>query len=157
MARYFLDTSALAKIYRREAGSDIVDRLFADHTSPKLISRLSVVEMASAFLLKVRTGELSAEALSLVRRRLEADLGHRRLLVAAIAEEHFRTARTLLYKHGKNQPLRTLDALQLSVAMALRKAGLVGVLVAADVALCQVAAREGFEVLNPEAPLRLSI
>jgi hypothetical protein len=30
LALVFLDTSALAKYYRRDAGSDFVERLFAD-------------------------------------------------------------------------------------------------------------------------------
>jgi hypothetical protein len=72
-------------------------------------------------------------------KRLEADLGRSRLLVAAVNDEHFRSARQLLFKHGAVEALRTLDALQLSVALGLKQAELVTVFVAADQKLCRVA------------------
>ena len=56
--------------------------------------------MESVFALKARTGEIDQKAVLIARRRLEADLGHLRLLVAAVNDEHFRGARQLLFKHG---------------------------------------------------------
>ena len=50
------------------------------------------------------------------------------------------------------EALRSLDALQLSIAIELRRAGLVAVFVAADQKLCRLAALEGFDVTNPEYP-----
>ena len=147
-----MDTSALAKVYRKEAGSDFVDRILSKPGSQYLISRLTIVEMESVFALKARAGEIDQKAVLIARRRLEADLGHRRLLVAAVNDEHFRGARQLLFKHGKVEALRTLDALQLSVALGLKRAGLVEVFVAADQRLCRVATLEGFAVTNPERP-----
>lgn len=108
--------------------------------------------MESVFAVKVRVGEINEEAVLIARRRLEADLGRRRFLVAAVNDEHFRTARQLLIKHGVAAALRTLDALQLSIALGLKRAGLVTVFVAADQRLCQAAALEGFVVTNPEQP-----
>jgi hypothetical protein len=52
--------------------------------------------------------------------------------------------------HGVQARLRTLDAVQLAVALDLQKRGLVKNFVCADKALCQVAERVGFTVLNPE-------
>jgi predicted DNA-binding antitoxin AbrB/MazE fold protein/predicted nucleic acid-binding protein len=95
--RYFLDTSALVKVYRKELGSD---------------------------------------------------------LVAAINDQHFRSARQLLVDHGITEALRAPDALQLSVALGLKRPGL-SVFVAADQKLCRVAAMEGFITLNPEQPVAL--
>lgn len=46
--------------------------------------------------------------------------------------------------------LRALDALQLAVALELRKQDLVDHFVAADAILCEVAGLEGFSVINPE-------
>jgi len=106
--------------------------------------------MESVLALKVRTGEIDQQAVLVVRRRLDADLGRSRLLVAAVNDDHFRSARQLLIKHGASEALRSLDALQLSIAIELRRAGLVAVLVAADQKLCRVAALEGFAVTNPE-------
>ena len=113
--------------------------------------------MESVFALKVRTGEIDQQAVLIARRRLEADLGRSRLLVAAANDDHFRSARQLLVKHGVTEALRTLDALQLSIALTLKRAGLVTVFVAADQRLCRVAALEGFAVINPEQPASIVI
>ena len=150
MAKYFLDTSAVAKLYRSELGSEFVDRIFSERASQHLISRLTILEMESVLALKVRTGEIDQQAVLVVRRRLDADLGRSRLLVAAVNDDHFRSARQLLIKHGASEALRSLDALQLSIAIELRRSGLVAVFVAADQKLCRVAALEGFPVTNPE-------
>jgi hypothetical protein len=93
--------------------------------------------------------------LLIARRRLEADRGRRRLLVAIVSDEHLRGARQLLIDHGKTEALRGPDALQLSVALGLKRGGLVSVFVAADQKLCRVALIEGFTVLNPEQPIAL--
>lgn len=152
MPTYFFDTSALAKVYHQETGSDFMDRILSESNSPPLISRLTIVEMESVFALKARTGEIDQQSVLIARRRLEADLGRSRLLAAAVNDEHFRGARQLLIKHGTVEALRTLDALQLSVALGLKQAGLVTIFVAADQRLCKVAALEGFAVMNPELP-----
>jgi len=157
LPKYFFDTSALAKLYRQEAGSDFVDRVVSEPDSQHLISRLTIVEMEPVFALKARIGEIDQQAVLIARRRLEADLARRRLLVAAVNDEHFRGARQLLVKHGSVEALRTLDALQLSIALGLKRAGLVTVFVAADQKLCRVATLEGFAVTNPEQPASIVI
>jgi len=109
----------------------------------------------SASAQKARTGEIDLKSLLIARRRLEADLGSRRLLVAAVNDQHFRSARQLLVDHGTTEALRAPDALQLSVGLGLKRAGLVSVFVAADQKLCRVATMEGFMTLNPEHPMAL--
>ncbi len=117
---------------------------------PNILSLAStIVEMESVFALKARIGEIDQQAVLVPRRRLEADLARRRLLVAAVNDEHFRGARQLLVKHGSVEALRTLDALQLSVSGSSEP---VTVFVAADQKLCRVATLEGFAVTNPEQP-----
>jgi predicted nucleic acid-binding protein len=148
----FLDTSALAKYYRREEGSDFVERLFADAGAQRLISRLAIVEVESAFATKVRTGEIDSEGARIARRRLESDLGRRNILMAAVGDDHFEIARRLLLRHGVDRSLRTLDALQLAVAVGLVRGGYPPIFVAADHRLCEVARLEGFQVTNPEHP-----
>ena len=155
MPRYFLDTSALAKLYRQEVGSELVERIVAEPDSHRLISRFTILEMESVLALKFRTGEIDEQSLLIARRRLDADLGTRRVLVATVNDEHFRGARQLLTYHGRNEALRAPDALQLSVALGLKHAGLASVFVAADRKLCRVAIIEGFTALNPEQPLAL--
>jgi PIN domain nuclease of toxin-antitoxin system len=75
---YFLDTSALAKLYRKEIGSDLVDRVVAEPDSRRFISRFTVLEMESVLALKFRTGEINERSMLIARRRLEADLGSER-------------------------------------------------------------------------------
>lgn len=153
MPQYFLDTSALAKLYRIELGSDLVDRIASEAESRQFISRFTILEMESVLALKFRTGEIDEQSVTIARRRLEADLGSRRLLVATVSDDHLRGARQLLIEHGRTEALRGPDALQLSVALGLKRAGLVSVFVAADQKLCRVAMIEGLTTLNPEHPL----
>jgi predicted nucleic acid-binding protein len=153
--RYFFDTSALAKVYRKELGSDLVDRIVTEPGSYCFISRFTILEMESVLVLKFRAGDIDERSLLIARRRLEADLGSRRILVAIISDEHLRGARQLLIAYGRTEALRGPDALQLSVALGLKRAGLVLVFVAADQKLCKVAVIEGFTVLNPQQPIAL--
>ena len=155
MPKYFFDTSALATVYRKEIGSDFVDRILSEPSSQQIMSRLSIMEMESVLALKVRTGEIDRQSALIARRRLDADLGRRRLLVAAVNDEHFQAARQLLFKHGVVEALRALDALQLSVGLGLKRAGLVALFVAADQKLCRVAMIEGLPWRTPRNPLQL--
>lgn len=56
MAGYFVDTSALAKLYHEEFGSDYVEGMLNRPGSRGMISRLSLVEIESVLAIKVRTG-----------------------------------------------------------------------------------------------------
>jgi PIN domain nuclease of toxin-antitoxin system len=76
LPKYFFDTSALAKVYRQEIGSDFVDRVLSEPGSQHLISRLTIVEMESVLALKVRTGEIDQQAVLIARgiaRRVRRD------------------------------------------------------------------------------------
>jgi predicted nucleic acid-binding protein len=154
---FFLDTSALAKYYRRESGSDVIEQMFAHSGAQRVISRLALVEMESVFALKVRMGEINQQAALTLRQRLESDLGRRHILMAAVRDEHFQVAKLLIMKYGPDHGLRTLDALQLAVASGLQRAGFAPIFVAADQKLCQAAALEGLRVTNPEQPMSILI
>ena len=52
MPVYFFDTSALAKAYRQEAGTEKVMALLSESGSRFLISSLTVVEFQSVFAQK---------------------------------------------------------------------------------------------------------
>jgi hypothetical protein len=130
-----------------------MDKILTEPGSHRFISRFTILEMESVLALKCRTGEIDEQALLTARRRLEADLGNRRLVVAIVTDEHLRAARELVIDHGRTETLRGPDALQLSVALNLKRSGLVSVFAAADQKLCRVARIEGFTTLNPEQPL----
>ena len=109
MPSYFLDTSALAKLYHRESGSEYMDRIFEERGSRPLISHLSIVEMESVLATKMRTGEIDKPAMEIARRRFRADLAQQRLVASPpVSERHFHSARRLLVQYGVSEGHRTL-------------------------------------------------
>lgn len=153
MAADFLDTSALAKHYHAEVGSNEIERLWNDSGRGLLLSRLSVLEIVSVFAGKMRAGAISAADFALLRRRFAADLTKtKRLSAVRLLVTHFQEAERLLRNHGSSSRLRTLDSLQLAVALELHRRGVIDRLVSADRDLLVVAAAEGLQVLDPENP-----
>src|SRR5262249_35031987 len=121
MSDHFLDTSGLVKHYHPEVGTPKVDLLWATPGARLLISRLGVVETASVFAGRVRSGAIAAADFGLLRRRFFADLHHRRPTVVRLLARHFQEADRLLQHHSLSHNLSTLDALQLAVALDLRR------------------------------------
>jgi uncharacterized protein len=152
MAGSFLDTSALVKHYHAEAGSAEVDRLWNDPATALFISRLSVLEIVSAFAGKVRTGEISAADFAALTRRFSADARKKCFTTIRLLAEHFKEAERQIRHHGLAIRLRTLDALQLAAALDLKGRGLVSDFVCSDRGLLSVASAEGLSVLDPENP-----
>jgi predicted nucleic acid-binding protein len=60
---YFLDTSALVKLYHQELGSDVVEAWAAMASIRLWVSDLARTELHSVFSRKVREGELAEAAL----------------------------------------------------------------------------------------------
>jgi predicted nucleic acid-binding protein len=60
---YFLDTSALAKLYHQEPGSESVEAWAADDTVLLWVSDLARAEFHSALIRKVREGDVTEEVL----------------------------------------------------------------------------------------------
>ena len=150
MPGYFLDSSAIGKLYHVEVGTPVVQALVMQSDNALYISRLAAVEVPSAFAGKVRTGQLTVDDIELLRVRFRADLRRKILRTVAMKAGHFRDAEGLINIHGVHARLRTLDAVQLAVAIDLQRRGLAETFVCADKALCQVAEKVGFAVLNPE-------
>ena len=86
MSVYFIDSSSLAKRYKKEAGSEKVDEIFSKSLSQHLISNLTVIEIQSALASKVRTQEISNHEFMLLRRRFFADINKKTLSVIGIRE-----------------------------------------------------------------------
>ena len=115
-----------------------------------IVSQLSLIEIQSVFATKVRTGVIDQASLEQMRGLFFADLAAGRFQqVVLVARRYFRSAERLIRLHAVNQALRTLDALQLAVAVELHRRGVVSELVASDKNLCEVAALEGLKVINP--------
>jgi uncharacterized protein len=152
MADRFFDTSAVAKHYRAEVGTARVDALLAEPGAVSLISALSVVELHSVFARLARTGQITAADFHLARGRFLADITTGLWQVVPVTAAHFHHAQQLLVRHGLVRSLRTLDALQLAVALGHRALGPLDAFVCADTNLGNVAALEGLTVINPEVP-----
>lgn len=151
MAGYFFDSSALVKLYHHEIGTLAVDRLANSGGSVVRISRLTPAELISAFAIKVRTQFISRDDADALLRQFQSDIATGKLEVFSISEPQFVMTESLIKRHAFDLRLRTLDALQLAVALRLRDRKLVDQFVAADKVLCQVAELEGFSVINPES------
>ncbi len=150
MPGYFLDSSAIGKIYHLEVGTPVLEALLTQVESNLYISRLAVIEVSSAFAGKVRTGHLDLSEIKLLHVRFRGDLRRKLMHTVAITAGHFRQAGRLIHLHGIDARLRTLDAMELAVAISLQNRGLVEIFVCAGKVLCQAAERAGFVVLNPE-------
>jgi predicted nucleic acid-binding protein len=152
MPDYFFDTSAIGKRYHAETGTAKVDALFATGGASHTVSRLGVVELYSVFAKKVRTGHLAQPDFERLTRRFRQDVRVKVLRVVRLTVALFESAVDLIRRVGPGQNLRTLDALQLAVALDLNDAARPVAFVCADAALAAVAAAEGLTVINPERP-----
>lgn len=148
----FFDTSALGKHYHQEVGTPKVDGFLAEQGARHFVSRLTVVEIQSVFAKKVRTGILSVADFQLLCRRFRKDVRQRTFQVVRLTSPYFQAAEQLIRRLAPAQNLRTLDALQLAVALDLRNHGLVARFIRADQRLSAIAAAEGLSVENPEVP-----
>ncbi len=88
MVDYFLDTSALAKHYHQEAGTDVVEQVLLRPTSSCFVSRLTTVELLSVFARRVRTQELERDGYELLRQRFLADIVEGKLTVVRMTDDH---------------------------------------------------------------------
>jgi hypothetical protein len=139
----------LAKLYHPEIGSERMEMLVQGPGARLIISQLSLIEIQSVFATKVRTGVIDKATLDQLYGLFFSDLAKQRFEVVLLARRHFQSAETLIRTHAVNYALRTLDAMQLSVALDLHRRGTASGLVASDKNLCNVAVLEGLTVINP--------
>jgi hypothetical protein len=150
LAQFFFDTSAAVKYYHTEAGSPKVISIFAEPDRRIRISSLGLLELHSAFAMKVRSGVLDRRSVGMHRARLLLDVAAGDIEVYGITEDHYAAAERLIGRHAFSHRLRTLDALQLAVALDLADQALLDCFVVADASLGEVAVGEGLKVINPE-------
>ena len=148
MAHAFIDTSALVKYYHPEDGTQAVTRLLEEPGTRHYISRLSLVETVSAFAVKFRLRQIDAQGFDDLRRRFYHDIGQGRFRIMPVTTARYQEATQLIERHVRIG-LRTLDAIQLAVALALSHQGVIDQFVCADHRLCDTAIEEGLSVTNP--------
>lgn len=142
----YLDTSALAKIYHRESGTETMLEMYAGGQSIQ-ISELARLEILATTMRKFREGQLDEKAREALLRRFEEDVRQRYELLhfsSLIVEE---TAR-ILGTHGRRNPLRTLDAIQFAFYNIYCEEDTV--FVCSDQRLAALIHQQGHPTLNPQ-------
>lgn len=143
MKFYFLDTSALVKRYHSEKGTDRIDKIFAEDDRAIVISSISITEIVSALNRKKEDKIISKEDLEIALSKFFHD-AIKDFLVLELDGEHIKSSIMLVMKRN----IRTLDALQLAVALGMKE--LKVTFVCADKKLASVAEKEGLQTINPE-------
>ena len=126
--------------------------IFAELQTEIRISQLSFVEVQSVFAMKVRGGFIDRKDAGLQRARFVLDVAAGDIEVIRVTTDHFASAERLIGRHSFAKRLRTLDVLQLAVALDLLGRGLLDYFVVADKLLGEVATLEALAVLDPASP-----
>ena len=147
MSCYFLESTAFAKLFVRESGTDTLIRLMETvEDNRKLIAACAPLEVYAAIRRRERAGDISATdaAAAFEILRIEAARMVQEPLNPAVLE----AARQLLDR----TKLRWTDALQLGAALVAREMfrGTEIIFVSASQALLEAAKAEGLQALNPE-------
>lgn len=150
MAVLFFDTSALAKAYLPEVGSNWVRTQVAPATANRIVVlRLTEVELTSAVTRRRRSGLLSVDAAEVALAEFRADLA-REFFVIPLAASILAEAVLLVERYG----LRAYDAVQLAGACETQRQRVIAGLpaltfVSSDNELNAAAIAEGFVIENP--------
>jgi predicted nucleic acid-binding protein len=145
---YYLDTSALVKLYVREAGTEQMLRL-ADPAGGHAFALLGLarVEFRSAVRQRERAGDVERATADHLIGSMDEHLASF-FLVQPVTDLVIQEAAALLDRHA----LRAYDAVQLAGCIMLRaRLGRHATFVCSDRQLTQAAADEGLTVLDPAA------
>ena len=147
MTLYYLESSALAKLFVEESGSTRMIGLVEPLTqAQKLVSSLAAIEVRSAIRRRERLREMSATDVADALTILDSE-------IACMTEQPVNSAVTETAKQALDQhPLRAMDALQLaSCCVARATSGITDIVfVASDRELLSAAEAENFQTWNPE-------
>ena len=135
--KVFFDTSALAKRYVEEAGSEQV-RALCTKADALGVSVLFVPELISTLCRLVREGRLSSKDYQSLKSALQADLSDAD--ICDLSQDAFDQALRCLEAH----PLRALDALHVGSALVYQP----DLFVSADRRQAEAADREGLAVVD---------
>jgi predicted nucleic acid-binding protein len=149
LSLYYLETSALVKLYVHEEGTGMLLNLAADETGNRFaILSLAQVELRAAIRRRQRMGQISAAAADAL---LDSFRQHseQQFLVQPFSESLVDVAFALLDGYA----LRAYDAMQLAGYLMLRSISGFDqpIFVCADKSLLSAAENEGCPVLNPSA------
>lgn len=140
--RAYLDTSALAKWYLNEVGSEVFVG-YLQSLDSAVISSLTVTEMRSLLSRRRRMGDLSVELETVLFAAFLNDIDRGWLQRHMLDDARFAEATNLIARYPEH-PLRTLDALHLTVAADLG----VSLLATADGVMADAAVSMGLQVMR---------
>ena len=112
----YVDTSALAKLYVPERGSDDLEHLLVGRTD-LIVSDLAVTELSAALARRVREKRLTGQDARTIYRQLLRDITAGHYYHLPVTAEAHREAERLLSTIGHLHPLRSADALHLAMAV----------------------------------------
>lgn len=146
MTCYFLESTAFAKLFVREPGTDALIRLMEQvEDNSKLIAASAPLEVYAAIRRKERSGNLSAQDAAVALDILRAESA--RIVQEPLNPAVLEAARQLLDRSS----LRWPDALQLGAALAARDMfqGTEIVFVSSSQLLLEAARTEGLKTFDP--------
>ncbi|MGA2340534.1 MAG: type II toxin-antitoxin system VapC family toxin [Terracidiphilus sp.] len=146
MSLYFLETTAFARLFVREPGTDALIRLMESvEDNRKLISAATPLEVYAAIRRRERSGQIAPEAAAAALELLRTESA--RMVQQPLNPGVLETARQLLDR----TTLRWPETLQLGSALTARDMfpGTAITFVAASPALLDAARAEGLEPLDP--------
>jgi predicted nucleic acid-binding protein len=111
----YLDTSALAKLYVPEPGSDVLEAALLGRRD-LLVSDLTVTELTSALARRAREGDLDHVHARRVYAALLRDLADGQYRWVEATREVHRDAERLLLGASRRAALRAADAMHLALA-----------------------------------------
>lgn len=146
MTYYFLESSALAKLFVLEKGSEPLIRLMEQtEDTRKLVSSLASLEVRSAIRRRERAGEILSDDADNALDHLAAE--SLRMVEQPISPSVIEVTRYVLDQF----PLRALDALHLATCIVARDTLQATDIyfVSSDEALLDAAEAENFQLLDP--------
>ncbi|MGQ9901069.1 MAG: type II toxin-antitoxin system VapC family toxin [Fimbriimonadales bacterium] len=148
MRLIYLDPSAWVKRYLEEAGSEVVDSIWAEIYRDRLQATciwLGFTELVWVLQRRRNAGHLSLQAFATVYQQLRQDCV--RVLWSGLSWEQVQASVAWIVKHNLN----SIDALHLQAAISQQGQHPREILlVASDRRLIRAASAEGLQVLNPE-------
>jgi uncharacterized protein len=150
LALYYLETSALVKLYVLEPGTDRLLQLASNLSENRLaVLAISPVEVRSAIRRRERAGDIDSKTAGLILDRLRQHL-EARFLRQALNDTVLDGALEMIDRYA----LRAYDAIQLAGCLALRTAAGTDLptFVCSDRQLLEAARSELLSVLDPCAP-----
>ena len=140
----FFDTSALVKLYYPENGSENTAN-YLENCKKAYISRIAIIELYSTIYRKLRNNEISnsdlEDILSVFKKDIDNNV-YEIIEISNITEK----AVELIKKYGNKYGIRTLDSIQVSCVLNIKKP----IFLTSDIRLVNILKEMKIKYINPE-------